>query len=93
MSAPTTTRAWSIQQINADSFNGLELKENVPLAKLGDHHVLVKMEAVSLNYRELAIPRVWCISFYQRPSFVLATHIKPPLTQITPKSRAFTPSP
>ncbi|KAM0280185.1 hypothetical protein ACHAO9_011339 [Fusarium lateritium] len=58
MAAPTTTRAWSIREINADNFDGLELKESVPLPNLGDHDVLVKIEAVSLNYRELAIPRV-----------------------------------
>ncbi|KAM0203180.1 hypothetical protein ACHAPA_009779 [Fusarium lateritium] len=57
MAAPTTTRAWSIREINADNFDGLELKESVPLPNLGDHDVLVKIEAVSLNYRELAIPR------------------------------------
>jgi NADPH:quinone reductase-like Zn-dependent oxidoreductase len=58
MAAPTTTRAWSIREIDTNSFDGLELKESAPLPKLGDHDVLVQIEAVSLNYRELAIPRV-----------------------------------
>ncbi|KAK2925416.1 Polyketide synthase, enoylreductase domain [Fusarium oxysporum f. sp. vasinfectum] len=57
MATPATTRAWSIREIDTNSFDGLELKESVPLPKLGDHDVLVQIEAVSLNYRELAIPR------------------------------------
>lgn len=58
MSLPTTTRAWSIREIRNDSFDGIVLQDKVPLPKLGDRDVLVKIEAVSLNYRDLAIPRV-----------------------------------
>lgn len=58
MALPTTTRAWSIDAINKDSFDSLVLKENVSLPSLGDHDVLVQIEAVSLNYRDLAIPKV-----------------------------------
>jgi hypothetical protein len=58
MSLPTTTRAWSIREIRSDSFDGIVLQGNVPLPKLGERDVLVKIEAVSLNYRDLAIPRV-----------------------------------
>ncbi|PTB40420.1 hypothetical protein M441DRAFT_81126 [Trichoderma asperellum CBS 433.97] len=47
MALPSTTRAWSIREINKDSFDSL----------LGDHDVLVQIEAVSLNYRDLAIPK------------------------------------
>ncbi|PTB41022.1 uncharacterized protein TrAFT101_006173 [Trichoderma asperellum] len=57
MALPTTTRAWSIDAINKDSFDSLVLKENVSLPNLGDHDVLVKIEAVSLNYRDLVIPK------------------------------------
>lgn len=57
MSLPTTSRAWSVRDIHSD-FDGLVLKENVPLPKLGEHDVLIQIEAVSLNYRDLAIPRV-----------------------------------
>ncbi|EGR45145.1 uncharacterized protein TRIREDRAFT_23292 [Trichoderma reesei QM6a] len=57
MSLPTTTRAWSIREIRSDSFDGIVLQGNVPLPKLGERDVLVKIEAVSLNYRDLAIPR------------------------------------
>lgn len=58
MALPTTTRAWSIEEIKKDSFDSLVLKENVPISKLGEHDVLVQIEAVSLNYRDLAIPKV-----------------------------------
>ncbi|UKZ75058.1 hypothetical protein TrVFT333_002730 [Trichoderma virens FT-333] len=57
MALPTTSRAWSIRDIHSDSFDGLVLQENVPLPQLGEHDVLVQVEAVSLNYRDLAIPR------------------------------------
>lgn len=58
MALPTTSRAWSIREIHSDSFDGLVLQENVALPKLSDHDVLVQVEAVSLNYRDLAIPKV-----------------------------------
>ena len=58
MSLPTKTRAWSIREIRKDSFDGIVLQEDVPLPKLGERDVLVQIEAVSLNYRDLAIPRV-----------------------------------
>lgn len=58
MSLPTTSRAWSVRGIHSDSFDGLVLEDNVPLPKLGEHDVLIQIEAVSLNYRDLAIPRV-----------------------------------
>lgn len=58
MATPTSTRAWSLYKIDPNSFDGLELKESIPLPNLGDHDVLVQIEAVSLNYRDLALPRV-----------------------------------
>ncbi|KAL6864060.1 NAD(P)-binding protein [Trichoderma novae-zelandiae] len=57
MSLPTTSRAWSIRETRSDSFDGIVLQEDVPLPKVGDRDVLVQIEAVSLNYRDLAIPR------------------------------------
>lgn len=58
--APTSTNAWSITGIGKDSSNWdtLELKKDVPLPQLGDYDVLVQIEAVSLNFRDLAIPKV-----------------------------------
>ncbi|KID86007.1 alcohol dehydrogenase [Metarhizium guizhouense ARSEF 977] len=57
MSLPTTARGWSVQAIDKDSFDGLNFQESIPLQPLGDYDLLVKIEAVSLNYRDLAIPR------------------------------------
>ncbi|KAL7926086.1 hypothetical protein ACQKWADRAFT_281732 [Trichoderma austrokoningii] len=57
MALPTTTRAWSIDEIKKDSFDSLVLKENLAIPKLGDHDVLVQIEAVSLNYRDLVMPK------------------------------------
>jgi len=53
--APNTTRAWQIKGSNG--FDSLVLQENYPLPELGDHDVLVKIHAVSLNYRDLIIPK------------------------------------
>lgn len=58
MALPTTTRAWSIAETKKDSFDTLVLKESVPIPKLGERDILVQIEAVSLNYRDLAIPKV-----------------------------------
>lgn len=58
MALPTTSRAWSVRDIHSDSFDGIVLQEDVPLPELRDNDVLVQIEAVSLNYRDLAIPRV-----------------------------------
>lgn len=58
MSFPSKTQAWKVTDILSDNFDGLQLIEDVPVSTLGDHDVLVQIEAVSLNYRDLAIPRV-----------------------------------
>ncbi|KAK2737444.1 putative alcohol dehydrogenase [Colletotrichum kahawae] len=58
MSFPATTQAWKVTDIRSDDFEGLQLVDDVPVSALGDHDVLVQIEAVSLNYRDLAIPRV-----------------------------------
>lgn len=58
MGLPTTTRAWSITEIKKDSFDTVVLKDSVPIPKLGEREVLIQIEAVSLNYRDLAIPKV-----------------------------------
>ncbi|KAF0325867.1 hypothetical protein GQ607_006999, partial [Colletotrichum asianum] len=57
MSFPSETQAWKATDIRSDNFDGLQLVEDVPVSTLGDHDVLVQIEAVSLNYRDLAIPR------------------------------------
>ncbi|KAI9679309.1 MAG: hypothetical protein M1817_005329 [Caeruleum heppii] len=53
--APSTTEQWTVQ-IKA-GFDSLKWDESAPLPKLGDHDVLVKFHAASLNYRDLLIPK------------------------------------
>ncbi|KAH6987065.1 hypothetical protein EDB80DRAFT_756225 [Ilyonectria destructans] len=57
MSAPTSTKAWTVTGIHKDNFDGLQLINDAPVPKISDHDVLVQIEAVSLNYRDLAIPK------------------------------------
>lgn len=57
MSLPSTQKQWKIQEIVKDSFDGL-VYEDVPIPKIGDSDVLVKMQGASLNYRDLIIPQV-----------------------------------
>ena len=51
---PATYKKWIIQGKNG--FNSLTLVED-KVPDLGDHDVLVKMHYVSLNYRDLIIPK------------------------------------
>jgi NADPH:quinone reductase-like Zn-dependent oxidoreductase len=55
MSIPKTTKAWSVE--GTDGFESLKLNEDQPIANLGDHEVLVKIHYVSLNYRDVLIPK------------------------------------
>jgi NADPH:quinone reductase-like Zn-dependent oxidoreductase len=41
-----------------NGFDSLKFNEQIPLLELTDHDVLVKIHAVSLNYRDLIIPKV-----------------------------------
>lgn len=54
--APTTTVSWKVE--GKTGFDCLKLDRNAEVPKLGDHDVLVKVEAASLNYRDLIIPQV-----------------------------------
>ncbi|KIW91119.1 uncharacterized protein Z519_08013 [Cladophialophora bantiana CBS 173.52] len=52
---PTTTSGYRID-LTAGSFDGLQLDASMPVAPLGPHDCLVAMHAVSLNYRDIAMP-------------------------------------
>ncbi len=54
--APQTTKQWFIEGQNG--FDSLKLNQNAELPELGDHDILVKFHAASLNYRDLIIPKV-----------------------------------
>ena len=53
---PTTTAQWVLE--GRGGFDDLKYHESVPIPELGDHDCLVKIEAVSLNYRDLIITTV-----------------------------------
>ncbi|KAF2121367.1 hypothetical protein BDV96DRAFT_564135 [Lophiotrema nucula] len=53
--APTTAKQWTVE--GKDGFDSLKFNEKAPVAQLGDKDVLVKIHAVSLNYRDLIIPK------------------------------------
>ncbi|KAI9705444.1 MAG: hypothetical protein M1836_006199 [Candelina mexicana] len=53
--APQTTKQWVVEGRNG--FDSLKLNQQAELPKLGDHDILVKFHAVSLNYRNLIIPK------------------------------------
>jgi NADPH:quinone reductase-like Zn-dependent oxidoreductase len=57
MSIPKTTRQWVVKDTKSD-FDGLQLQDKVDIPQLGENDVLVKIQAVSLNYRDLIIPKV-----------------------------------
>ncbi|KAM3498636.1 hypothetical protein MY10362_008058 [Beauveria mimosiformis] len=55
-SIPKTTKQWNVtSQDSQDGFNALKLS-NAPVPELGASQVLVKLQAASLNYRDLIIP-------------------------------------
>lgn len=56
MSTPTKTDVYVLDQNT--SFDDLKLKRDVDIPKLGDYDCLVKIDAVSLNYRDLIIANV-----------------------------------
>lgn len=59
MSLPTTTDAWVLQGKDANKgWDNLRLEKDRKIPELGEYDVLVQIQAVSLNYRDLAIPQV-----------------------------------
>jgi NADPH:quinone reductase-like Zn-dependent oxidoreductase len=54
MAIPRTTAQWTIAP--KDGLDGLKLEPSVPIPPLGPKDCLVKINAVSLNYRDVALP-------------------------------------
>lgn len=54
--APSTTKQWKVVRTDK-GFDGLEF-EDASIPRLGENDVLVRFHAVSLNFRDLMIPRV-----------------------------------
>lgn len=59
MSLPTTTKAWTVHGNNG--FDSLVFNAQSPIPQLLESDVLVKLHAVSLNYRDISIPKVFAI--------------------------------
>jgi len=59
MSLPKTTSAWIIEASNGDKpgFENLKFFKDHPVPELGENDCLVQIQAVSLNYRDLVIPK------------------------------------
>ncbi|KAL6249906.1 hypothetical protein RBB50_003762 [Rhinocladiella similis] len=55
MSLPTVTSQWVVRPTKGNGFDGLEHQDSVPISSLGSHDCLVRFEAASLNYRDVAI--------------------------------------
>ena len=62
MSLPKTTKAWVLDS-QCEDFAGLKLLNELPIPEIKDDEVLVKIFAVSLNYRDLVVVKVSCLSW------------------------------
>lgn len=54
--SPSTMKQWVVEDKEHD-FDGLVYKD-AAVPKVGENEVLVKLQATSLNYRDLTIPKV-----------------------------------
>ncbi|EEH40040.1 alcohol dehydrogenase [Paracoccidioides lutzii Pb01] len=55
MSRPLKTDSWIVDGSNG--FESLTVQRGVPIPELGDYDCLIQIQAVSLNYRDLIIPK------------------------------------
>jgi NADPH:quinone reductase-like Zn-dependent oxidoreductase len=69
MAVPTTTKRWTVQ--GKGEFDNLSLDSRAEVPRLGDHDILVKFHAASLNYRDLIIVKVKHICFFRLPGLVV----------------------
>lgn len=74
MSLPITTKAWTVQG-NA-GFDSLVFTAQSAIPQLSAYDVLVKFHAVSLNYRDISIPKVYTLhpNIYVRPIDTYRAH-------------------
>ena len=61
MSLPKTTDQWVVK--GKGGFDDLVLEKDVQIPALGEYDVLVQVQAVSLNYRDLIIPQVHHLAY------------------------------
>ena len=62
VSVPRTMKAWKVEGVRG--VDSLVLHEDIPVPEPGEHEVLVKFHAASLNFRDLAITN-GKLSYYQ----------------------------
>ena len=62
VSLPTTTSGYRID-LTAGNFDSLRLDESIPVPELGAHDVLISLQAISLNYRDIAMPLRLCPAY------------------------------
>lgn len=55
MALPKTCAAWKV--VDFTGFEGTVLNERTPLPDVGEYDCLVKIEAASLNFRDLMIAK------------------------------------
>ena len=55
--APSTHKQWIVEGPDKGK-DGLVLQENKPVPGIAENEVLVKLQAASLNFRDLAISKV-----------------------------------
>lgn len=56
----STMKQWVVEGKDRD-FDGLVYQDAAHVPKVGESEVLVKLQAASLNYRDLIIPKVQCL--------------------------------
>jgi NADPH:quinone reductase-like Zn-dependent oxidoreductase len=54
--APTNNKQWTVE--GKDGFDSLKFNDKAEIPTLGEKDVLVNFHYASLNYRDLAIPKV-----------------------------------
>ncbi|KAL9109472.1 MAG: hypothetical protein Q9227_005807 [Pyrenula ochraceoflavens] len=89
MSVPTTTAEYRVEG-KANDFSNMKYNSSAQIPKLGDHDCLVKIEAVSLNYRDLIIPK-GMYPFPMKPNVVPCSDGAGTIVSVGPRVTRFKP--
>lgn len=76
----STMKQWVVESKDKD-FDGL-VYQDAPVPKVGESEVLVKLQAASLNYRDLIIPKVHDFLNYRTRQISQISTIKSPCSAI-----------
>ncbi|PYI09545.1 alcohol dehydrogenase [Aspergillus sclerotiicarbonarius CBS 121057] len=83
-----TSPAWILK--GQEGLESLEFLQNQPVPSLGDHDVLVRIHAASLNHRDLAITK-GAHALTITPNIVTASDVAGIVQSVGPKVQAFQP--